>query len=150
MAVSGSLSALTTVTGPTEEVPAGKVGGAEAVCPAGSRAVSGGGFGSIVGIAASEMETSHTSWFIVISNSTGITLKIHATVDWADRESSEAAIRRKIRRLLRQHHYQPTTAATAVGGGEGPYDVNHYTQLELEQAKALYRYWPEVEGRLFE
>jgi hypothetical protein len=35
-------------------------------------------------------------------------------------------------------------------GGEGPYDVNHYSQLVLEQAKALYRYWPEVEGRLFE
>ena len=41
-------------------------------------------------------------------------------------------------------------ATTAVGGGEGPFDVNHYTQLVLEQAKALYRYWPEVEGRLFE
>ncbi len=39
---------------------------------------------------------------------------------------------------------------TAGGGGEEPYDVNHYTQLVLEQAKALYRYWPEVDGRLFE
>lgn len=65
------------------------------------------------------------------------------SVDWADRESSEAAIRRKIKRLLRKHDYRPP-AATAVGGGEAPYDVNHYTQLVLEQAKALYRYWPEV------
>ena len=86
-----SLSALTTVTGPTEEVPTGKVGGAEAICPAGSRAVSGGGFGSIAGIAASEMETSHTSWFIVISNSTGITLKIHATVECAGAGQAVAA-----------------------------------------------------------
>jgi type I restriction enzyme, R subunit len=67
-------------------------------------------------------------------------------VDWADRESSEAAIRRRIKRLLRKHDYQPPIA---VKGGVGD-DVNHYTQLVLEQAKALYRYWPEVEDRLFE
>jgi hypothetical protein len=34
-------------------------------------------------------------------------------------------------------------------GGEGSYDVNHYSQLVLEQAKALYRYWLEVQARLF-
>lgn len=38
-------------------------------------------------------------------------------VDWADRESTEAAIRRKIRRLLRQHEYKPP-AAIAGGGVE--------------------------------
>ena len=37
------------------------------------------------------------------------------TVDWADRASTEAAIRRKMRRLLREHEYQPPTAAP--GGG---------------------------------
>lgn len=76
-------------------------------------------------------------------------IRANLAVDWADRESSEAAIRRKIKRLLRKHDYRPP-AATAVSGGEAPYDVNHYTQLVLEQAKALYRYWPEVEGRLFD
>jgi type I restriction enzyme R subunit len=85
----------------------------------------------------------------VIARDLAKSIRADLTVDWADRESSEAAIRRKIRRLLRQHHYQPATA-TAVGGGEEPYDVNHYTQLVLEQAKALYRYWPDVEGRLLE
>ena len=71
-------------------------------------------------------------------------------IDWADRESTEAAIRRKIRRLLRSHAYEPPTQSTRAAGGEEPRDLNHYTQLVLEQAKALYRYWPEVEGRLFE
>jgi type I restriction enzyme R subunit len=85
----------------------------------------------------------------VIARDLAKSIRADLAVDWADRESSDAAIRRKIRRLLRQHHYEPTVA-TAAGGGAGPFDVNHYTQLVLEQAKALYRYWLEVEGRLFE
>jgi type I restriction enzyme R subunit len=78
-------------------------------------------------------------------------IRADLAVDWADRESSEATVRRRIKRLLRKHNYRPRPpAATTPGGGEGPYDVNHYTQLVLEQAKALYRYWPDVEDRLFE
>ncbi len=73
-------------------------------------------------------------------------IRADLTVDWADRESSEAAIRRKIKRLLRRHDYRPTPLAG--GGGDG-HDLNHYTQLVLEQAKELYRYWPDVEDRLF-
>lgn len=86
-----NLSALTTVIGPTVEVPVGEVGGAEAVCPAGSRAVSGGGYGGIAGIAASEMETTHQSWFIVIANQTLITVKIHASVECAGAGQAVAA-----------------------------------------------------------
>ena len=71
-------------------------------------------------------------------------------IDWADRESTEAAIRRKIKRLLRHHEYTPPAQSVRDTGGEEPRDLNHYTQLVLEQAKALYRYWPEVEGQLFE
>src|SRR6185312_12953816 len=74
-------------------------------------------------------------------------IRADLSVDWADRESSEAAIRVKIKRLLRKHHYKPPST---TAGGDGPQDVNHFTQLVLEQAKALYRYWPEVEGRLFD
>jgi len=76
-----SLSAITTVIGPTVEVENNKVKGAGAECPAGDRAVSGGGDGSISGLIDSEMETSHTSWFILVYNASGITLKIHAAVE---------------------------------------------------------------------
>ncbi len=69
------------------------------------------------------------------------------TVDWADRESTEAAIRRKIKRLLHDHGYRPPITA---GGEDSREGLNQYAQLVFEQAKALYRYWPEVEGRLFE
>ena len=82
-----------------------------------------------------------------IANELVKSIRADLTVDWADRESSEAAIRVKIKRLLRKHNYKPKAAA---GGGEGPDGLNHYTQLVLEQAMALYRYWPEVQDRLFE
>ena len=38
-------------------------------------------------------------------------------VDWADRESTEAAIRRRIKRLLRKHDYQPPAHAAMDGEG---------------------------------
>jgi len=72
-------------------------------------------------------------------------IRADLTVDWADRESTEAKIRTKIKRLLRRHGYKPP--ATASGGGADA--IGHYTQLVLDQAKELYRYWPDVEDRLF-
>ena len=72
-------------------------------------------------------------------------IRADLTVDWADRESSEAKIRTKIKRLLRKHGYKPPM--TASGGGADA--IGHYTQLVLDQAKELYRYWPDVEDRLF-
>jgi type I restriction enzyme R subunit len=75
-------------------------------------------------------------------------IRVDLSVDWASRESSEAAIRRKIKRLLRRHKYQPPTPGNGGGGGE-PHDLNHFTQLVLDQAKSLYRYWPEVGDQLF-
>jgi Domain of unknown function (DUF3387) len=73
-------------------------------------------------------------------------IRADLTVDWADRESTEAKIRTKIKRLLRKHGYKPPTLA---GGGGGADAIGHYTQLVLDQAKELYRYWPDVEDRLF-
>jgi type I restriction enzyme R subunit len=72
-------------------------------------------------------------------------IRADLTVDWADRESTEAKIRTKIKRLLRKHVYNPPAAAS--GGGADA--IGHYTQLVLDQAKELYRYWPDVEDRLF-
>lgn len=76
------------------------------------------------------------------------------TVDWADRAATEAEIRRKIKRLLRRHRDKLLAAAPPApgnggdGGGRGRI-VDHYADAVLDQAKALYRYWPDVEGRLF-
>jgi type I restriction enzyme, R subunit len=71
-------------------------------------------------------------------------------VDWADHASSQAAIRTIIKRLLRRHHYQPP-AKVPTGGGGDPAPLDYFAQVVYEQAKTLYRYWPEVLGdRLFE
>lgn len=98
-----TLSAITTVTGPTVEVENSKVKGASAECPAGEHAVSGGGDGVISGLADSEMETSHTSWFIIVYDTSGITLKIHATVECAAAGQAVAArVSRPTHALMRR------------------------------------------------
>ena len=61
------------------------------------------------------------------------------SVDWADRQSTEALIRVKIKRLLLKHGYKPSAPE---GGGGG---IDQAAQIVLDQAKALYRYWPEVD-----
>jgi hypothetical protein len=57
-------------------------------------------------------------------------------VDWADHEATEAAIRAKIKRLLRRLGYSPP----AGGGGRMP---DRVVDDILEQARVLYRWWPE-------
>jgi type I restriction enzyme, R subunit len=66
-------------------------------------------------------------------------IKADLSVDWADHESTEAAIRTKIKHLLRRHRY----AAPAAGGGWGS-RRSDVAGLILEQARELYRFWPEV------
>jgi type I restriction enzyme, R subunit len=70
------------------------------------------------------------------------------TVDWTDREATEAKIRTKIKRLLRRRRRELKKAA-GRGGGKPPDDLNFYTDLILDQAREMYRYWPEVGDRLF-
>jgi len=64
------------------------------------------------------------------------------TVDWTTHESREAAVRRKIKRLLRKHKYRPP--ASGFGGGK-PIDLDRATDLILEQARVLYYKWPDIE-----
>jgi type I restriction enzyme R subunit len=63
------------------------------------------------------------------------------SVDWANRESTQAKIRAKVKRLLRKHSYRPPAQPTLAGGGGG---LDTVTDAILNQARVLYRYWPEV------
>jgi hypothetical protein len=49
-------------------------------------------------------------------------------------------VRTKIKRLLRKHKYQPPKPSADGGGG-----LRLRGQLVLDQAKSLYRYWPDVD-----
>jgi type I restriction enzyme R subunit len=64
-------------------------------------------------------------------------IKEDLTVDWADHESTEAAIRAKIKRLLRRLGYK------APSGGSGRMPDRLVDDI-LEQARVLYRMWPET------
>ena len=77
-----------------------------------------------------------------------VDIRTDLTVDWADRQATEAKVRARIKRLLRKHKYQPPARKTGGGGGELT-GLDYAAQLVLDQAKALYRYWPDVEDALF-
>ena len=66
-------------------------------------------------------------------------IKADLSVDWADHEATEAAIRAKIKRLLRRHHF----TVTPTGGGK---PLDRVADLVMEQARTLYRYWPDMFG----
>lgn len=77
------------------------------------------------------------------------------SVDWTDRQATEAKVRTKIKRLLRRNRDKLPELAPTTISAQGDLDgvdgrINHFTQLVLDQAKAMYRYWPEVGDRLFD
>ena len=64
-------------------------------------------------------------------------IRTDLTVDWADRQATEAKVRAKIKRLLRKHSYQPPRPTG--GGGRRSNGLEYAAQLVLDQAKVLYR-----------
>ena len=66
-------------------------------------------------------------------------IRTELAVDWADREATEAKVRTRIKRLLRNHRYRPQGA---VSGGNG---IDQTAQLIHKQARALYRRWPDTD-----
>jgi hypothetical protein len=59
-------------------VPKETVGTSVATCPSGDHAVSGGGYNGAAFIGASQMESNHQSWFIVVYNETSISTHLEA------------------------------------------------------------------------
>jgi len=72
-------------------------------------------------------------------------IKGDLSVDWTSHESREAAVRVKIKRLLRKHKYRPPALN---GGGGGRMSLDEATSLILDQARELYYRWPEVDAEL--
>jgi type I restriction enzyme, R subunit len=68
-------------------------------------------------------------------------IKADLTVDWTNRESTEAKIRKTIKRLLRTRGYTPPVQPNGNGGGGGGLDAA--LERILDQARTLYRYYPE-------
>lgn len=63
-------------------------------------------------------------------------IRADLSVDWADHEATEAAIRTKIKHLLRRFGY------TARTGDAGPRRA--VVDVILDQARQLYRFWPDT------
>jgi type I restriction enzyme, R subunit len=70
-------------------------------------------------------------------------IRADLSVDWTSHENREALIRRKIKRLLRKHHYRPPAKSGAGGGGR--LSLERAAALILDQARVLYDRWPEVD-----
>jgi type I restriction enzyme R subunit len=67
-------------------------------------------------------------------------IKADLSVDWADHEATEAAIRTKIKHLLRRLGYKPPKGQATARS----FDRSAIADLILEQARELYRFWPDV------
>jgi type I restriction enzyme R subunit len=74
-------------------------------------------------------------------------IRADLSVDWTSHESREALIRRKIKRLLRKHHYRPSEKGGS--GRAGRMTLERATALILDQARVLYYRWPDVDGPEF-
>jgi type I restriction enzyme, R subunit len=74
-------------------------------------------------------------------------IRADLSVDWTSHESREALIRRKIKRLLRKHHYRPPEKGGSGRGGR--MTLERATALILDQARVLYYRWPEVDSLEF-
>ena len=71
-------------------------------------------------------------------------IRADLTVDWASRESTQAALRRTIKRLLRRHAYTgPVVLPASAGGRPRTLDLDGLADLILDQARMMYATWPE-------
>jgi len=71
-------------------------------------------------------------------------IRADLSVDWTSRESTQAAIRRKIKRLLRKHRYEPPLVPGHGGGPGRVMSLDEICIRILLQARVLYAAWPEI------
>lgn len=63
------------------------------------------------------------------------------SVDWTDHQATEANIRRQVKRVLRQNDFK---AVARSGSGGGRASIDYATDRIMEQARVMYRWWPDV------
>lgn len=63
------------------------------------------------------------------------------SVDWTDHQATEANIRRQVKRVLRQNDFR---AIARSGSGGGRVSIDYATDRIMEQARVMYRWWPDV------
>ncbi len=61
-----------------------------------------------------------------------------------DHEATESNVRRKVKRVLRAKNFRATFGGDGGGGGGGGITLDFATDRVMEQARVLYRWWPEV------
>jgi hypothetical protein len=86
-----NLSALSIIKGESKSIPTETVASSTATCPAGSHAISGGGYTGLANLADSEMSSDHRSWFLVVDNETVISTHLEAVVYCAGAGQAVAA-----------------------------------------------------------
>jgi hypothetical protein len=101
-----NLATLQTANGPTSYVAPLDVGSSEAVCPTGTKAVSGGGAvisGAGDGMAVSQATSDRHSWFVIaVNNSSSTTETIQAVAYCATTGSAVAASSHRAHKLSRE------------------------------------------------
>jgi type I restriction enzyme R subunit len=94
-------------------------------------------------LAASSSHAEADPQIAEIAHKLVLRLRSKLRVDWADHASSQAAIRREIKTVLRTSGYTLPALPANAGGELSPRD--YFAQVLYEQAKTLYRLWPEVD-----
>jgi hypothetical protein len=99
-----NLSTIEVVKGPPVKVPEKAFGTAQAFCPPGMSAISGGGNSSIAGILDSEASEGRVGWLIIVENPNPIELKINAQVLCAGSGQAVAASAHRVsHRRIEEH-----------------------------------------------
>jgi len=100
-------------------------------------------------LAASPDDTTADPQLAAVARDLVKSIRGDLSVDWTSQESREAAIRRKIKRLLRKHKFTPPAVNGSGGGSTRRMNLDQAADQILDQARVMYRTWPEIQIDLF-